>query len=101
MEEEKILAAVFEAIDEVNAVLPPEGQIVKDRATVLFGEGGTLDSLGLVKMIVAVEGKLQEHFGTVVTLANERAMAREENPFRSVGSLAEYAAEVLKEEARA
>ena len=101
MDQDKIQAAVFEAIDEVNEILPPEQQLNKSTDTVLFGQEGALDSLGLVKMIVATEGKIQEYFDMPVTLANERAMSMKNNPFRSVASLIEYTTELLKEEINA
>ena len=73
----------------------------KKEETVLFGQEGKLDSLGLVKMIVATEEKLLEHFDMPVTLANERAMSMKKNPFRSVKSLIEYTTDLLREEANA
>ena len=95
MDQEKIQTTIFEAIDEVNELLSSEQQIVKSVDTVLFGEEGALDSLGLVKVIVAIEAKVQEHFDVPITLANEKAMSMKNNPFRTVGSLIAFTSELL------
>jgi acyl carrier protein len=59
-------------------------------ATVLFGPRGALDSLGLVSLLVLVEEKLADELGVSLTLADERAMAQESSPFRTVATLAAY-----------
>ena len=65
------------------------------RDTRLFGERGIFDSLGLVSLIVGVEEGLWDQFGKEVSLADERALSRKRSPFRSIGTLAEYAHELL------
>ncbi len=96
---EKVLQAIFDAMDEVNEQRPEDQRLEKSADTVLFGESGTLDSLGLVNLIVGVEQRLEEDFGASVTLADEKAMSLKNSPFRSVKTLAEYAATLLSEEA--
>ena len=98
MDNEKVKALVYNAIDEVNELLESEQQITKSDETVLFGEEGVLDSLGLVKLIVAVEGKVQEEFDVPVTLANEKAMSMKNNPFQTVGALTAFTTSLLEEE---
>lgn len=66
--------------------------------TVLFGPNGYVDSLGLVTLVAAVEREIEDRFDAFVILADERAMSREKSPFRTVGALAEYAAERIQEE---
>jgi len=96
---EKVIQAIFDAIDELNEQRPEGKQLEKSADTVLFGESGMLDSLGLVNLIVVVEQKLDEDFGVSVTLADEKAMSQKSSPFRSVKTLAEYAATLISEEA--
>lgn len=96
---EKVLQAIFDAMDEVNEQRPEDQRLEKSADTVLFGESGMLDSLGLVNLIVGVEQRLEEDFGASVTLADEKAMSLKNSPFRSVKTLAEYAATLLSEEA--
>ncbi len=60
-------------------------------STPLMGKSSGLDSLGLVNLIVDVEGRLLDDFDVEITLADERAMSQKHSPFRTVGSLAAYA----------
>ena len=96
---EKVLQAVFEAIDEINEQRPEKEPLIKSADTVLFGESGTLDSLELVNLIVTVEQCLEDAFGASLALADEKAMSMKNSPFRSVKTLAEYAASLMAEDA--
>ena len=95
---EKVLQAIFDAIDEINEQRPEEQRLEKSADTVLFGESGTLDSLGLVNFIVAVEQRLEDVFGASLALADEKAMSLKNSPFRSVKTLAEYASSLMGED---
>ena len=65
--------------------------------SILFGPGGVLDSLGLVSLVLGLEEALDDQYGVLVTLADERAMSQHRSPFRSVQALADYAAELIRE----
>lgn len=93
----QVISAIFSAIDEVNAVAESEKIVKKAKDTVLFGEGGHLDSLGLVGFLVAVEQQVEETCGKAITLADEKAMSQKRSPFRTVGTLAEYINSLLDE----
>jgi acyl carrier protein len=86
---------LFESIHELNQELPENKRIESDRNTLLFGEKGGLDSLGLVGLIVAVEQKLHAEFAISVVLADEKAMSQRNSPFRTVDSLAKYIVNLL------
>jgi acyl carrier protein len=60
----------------------------------LLGPGSTLDSMGLVTLIVDVEQRLADEYDVSVTLASENAMSRRQSPFRTVGALADYISEL-------
>ena len=85
-----VYRAIYAAIDDTNASLPPEGQLGKTPETMLFGDGSSLSSLALVNLIVAVEEGVEQEFGVAITIADERAMSSRQSPFRTVRSLAEY-----------
>ena len=87
--------AVLEAIAEFNQAEGTSVPVAAD--TVLMGEGGALDSLGLVRLVMAVEQKLEDAFGVPVSLTDEKAMSQRNSPFRSVAALTEYAASLLSE----
>ena len=69
-----------------------------DDSTRLIGKKGILDSLGLVALIVSIEQKLLDDHGIVATIADERALSMEKSPFKTVGSLSEYIALLIKEQ---
>lgn len=96
----KVVNMIFSAVDEINQQLAKEQKLEKSIGTVLFGESGKLDSLGLVNLIVSTEQKIEEEFGVVITLADERAMSQKNSPFRTIGTLADYISLLLKENAK-
>ena len=87
---ERILACIYDAIDDVNDRQPDDGKLDKSPETRLFGRHSKLDSLGLVNLIVAVEENLRDELGVSFTLADERAMSQQRSPFISVRALADY-----------
>lgn len=56
--------------------------------TPLYGGDSGIDSLSLVRLIVALEGAAQRQAGRRITLADEKAMSMRSSPFRTAGSLA-------------
>lgn len=95
---EKVLELIYEAIDELNETEPEDRWLAKDRATPLYGDQSLLDSLGLIKLIVAVEGRVAEAFDVPVTIANEKALSQRNSPFKSVNTLADYVVQLLEEQ---
>ncbi len=65
--------------------------------SVLYGEDGVLDSMGLVTLIVAVEQEIEDRFDSSVALADEKALSQSNSPYRTVTTLATYAADQLSE----
>lgn len=97
MNQQNVLAAVLEAVTELNEQLDPEHKLEPNAETRLLGRSSKLDSFGLVNLIILVEEKLNDKFDRSITLADERAMSQEHSPFRSVQSLADYAYNLLSE----
>ena len=89
--DERILNIVFKALDELNE------QLTKSTKTVLFGNNGQLDSLGLVSLLVIIEQNIEDEFDVSITIADERAMSQKHSPFRTIGTLADYIDMLLKE----
>jgi len=98
MEMTDILNKVMEAVEELNLQLEEHQQIAVAPDTVLFGKGGKLDSLGLVNLIVILEGILQDAYNLEIALADERAVSQKNSPFRTVQSLADYIFTLAKEQ---
>ena len=78
-------------------LLASQGTAVEalDSTTVLFGREGYLDSLGLVSLVVSTEQALQDELNLTVSLADDKALSQRQSPFRTVGSLADYAVSSL------
>ena len=76
-------------------MLDPASRIPHDPEALLVGEGGRLDSLGLINLMVAVEERLEREHGVVVTLADEEAFSATESPFRTVATLRAHVARRL------
>jgi acyl carrier protein len=92
-----VLASLKDVLATSDDGVSDDAQLGED--TRLIGRAGVLDSMGLVTLIVDVEQRLEEEYDTVVVLADERALSQTRSPFRSVGSLADYICQLVKEEA--
>jgi acyl carrier protein len=95
---EKIEAAVFEAINEMNGRLPKGITIDKAFDAPLYGKTGKLESLDFVEFIVEVESKIQTAFGIYFVLTDEDLLSKESSPFITVGSLIEHLENVVNEQ---
>jgi acyl carrier protein len=98
--EERVLRAVFSAIDQVNVQLPREQRLEKSIRSGLLDGAGNLDSLGMVNLIVAAEQNIEEEFGTPISLLNEEAFSENDGPFRNVDTLVRHIARLLEEKER-
>lgn len=85
-----LILGVLRELDQ-QGVVDLDG-VEPDAETELFGEAGILDSVGLVSLVVAVEERLADELGIDVPLADERALSQRHSPYRTVSSLAAYAA---------
>lgn len=93
----RLTAALFSAIDQANALFPPDKQVERSLDAGLYGgTAGVLDSIQLVSLIVAVEENIQEAFGVAVQLSTAKAFSQKNSPFRTVRSLAEFAQSLVR-----
>lgn len=88
---EAITHLIFNAIDQVNELLPSERCLEKTPETILSNksEQSSLDSLGMVNFIVALEQLISEEMGVSVSLADDLIISEEQNPFQTVSILAD------------
>src|SRR5262249_7834887 len=94
---ESIFAAIYRAVDCINAELPPDRQLSKPPGARLLGPKSVLDSLHLVSFLITVEREVEDTIGVALTLANERALSMKESPFRTIESLASYIKVLINE----
>jgi acyl carrier protein len=90
MERQKILAAIYDAIDEINELLEEEQKLEKSVDTALFDKSGKLDSLGLVNFVVAAEENIHKELGIFLNLSDAIVAQQENSPFRTVGTLVNF-----------
>ena len=95
---DRIKLVIMNSIEEINRQLENEDQLEKSPNTILFGNGGVLDSLGLVNFIVIVEQNIENEFDATITLADERAMSQKHSPFMTIESLEDYIEILLEKE---
>jgi acyl carrier protein len=69
--EEEVQSVLNGAIDRVNELLPTGEPLSKEKDTVLLGQGGKLDSMGFVNLVVAIEEELENQLGVRATLVDE------------------------------
>lgn len=62
----------------------------------LLGKGALVDSIGLVTVIMEFEQRLSDA-GVSVTLVSEKAMSAGRSPFRTLGTLAQFACDLAAE----
>ena len=94
-DKDKILKSLYSAVEEVNDILPEEQELSNSPETALYGQESKLDSVNLVQFIVTAEQKIEDDFGVSITLASEKAFSMKNSPFRSIGTLADFAEAAL------
>lgn len=98
---ETALEAIQAAVAEINLSRGPEDQLSTDPEAVLYGSDSTLDSLGLVNVVMTAEAHIGDNTGLDIMLASEAAMSRKRSPYRSLQALADYAVEVATADVQA
>jgi hypothetical protein len=91
MDQQAARALVYQAIDVVNQQLPPAKRLRKSPDTIIVGAGGSLDSLGVVNFVIALEEKVSDATGAAVQLLEDNMIA-DGGPFNTVDSLARHIA---------
>ena len=95
MDRHAVLGEIYSAIRRANELREADAHIACAEDTVLFGAAGSLDSLGLVALLIDVEEAVSDRAGTPTPLTDEHALSQRRNPFRTVGSLADFVVERL------
>lgn len=93
---EQIFKIIESVIAELNEELDYDSLRNVNEQTILFGGDDGVDSLSLVFIVSNVERGMYEQLDASVSLANEKAMSMRNSPYRSVGSLLDYAMQCLE-----
>tara|TARA_Y100001935_G_C16984700_1_gene350521 strand:- start:196 stop:483 length:288 start_codon:yes stop_codon:yes gene_type:complete len=92
---EKIQNIIFECLKEYAKNSPSEIKISDASNTAIFGSESSLDSLGLVTLLVEIEQNVEDKFGVEITIADEKAMSMKNSPFMNVETLSNYINELI------
>jgi len=93
----ELVALLVAATNDVLDTIGGEAHAPLDETSRLFGEGGLLDSMGLVTLVIDVEQRLHKRYALALHLADERAMSRRSSPFRRIDTLADYILTLISE----
>jgi hypothetical protein len=94
--DDAIREVVLNAMRNANEARDAASQLAIAVEAPIFGPDSTLDSLGLVGLLLDIEEGLQE-IGCDVVLSDERAVSQKRSPFRSVQSLVSYVGTLARE----
>jgi hypothetical protein len=89
------LGIVYDALDVVNGTRAEDEQLRKTPDVPLAGDGGTLDSLALVTLVLAVERGAAAVAGTGVSLLDENQVDPLMSAYRTPSSIASLLVERL------
>ena len=89
---DEIVQTIYVCMEELNHQLPADGRLLLSPKTILVGDGGALDSLGLITLLVNIEQVLLEKQGlTVALLDTLMAEHAGTHPLHTVSTLAAWA----------
>lgn len=90
---EEVAVVVRAAIEQINETLPAKRAVGSAADTVLLGDGGSLDSMGLVLLIAAIEELVEQTWQTRICLMD--IVIDETRIPRTVGDLTRCTAELV------
>ncbi|MGI9039070.1 MAG: hypothetical protein ACR2GQ_09425 [Gemmatimonadota bacterium] len=85
---DRVLAALWRAIDEVNLQLAPADRLSPVETEKVLADGTKLDSLGFVSLVVAIEQAVEQEFGNSYSLLGQHEPSPENPVYADLGSLA-------------
>ncbi len=98
LDNDSVESVIFKALESLNEEQEADEKVDIRPDTQLFGVDAEIDSLSLVSVIVDVETEITSVFGVDISLTDDRAMTREETPFKSVETLKAYILEIAAEQ---
>jgi acyl carrier protein len=102
MNKNKMISEIIQSAIQTQIPLLPEPiDLSQGEATQLFGEGGVLDSMGLVTLVLTIEEMIEDEMGVAITIVSEKAMSARRSPFATIGSLVEFIDSLIQEKQHA
>ena len=94
---EQIFKIIESAVNDINEELDYDSLRNVTDDTPLFGGDEGIDSLSLVLVVTNVESEIFNELDKSISLANEKAMSMRNSPYRTVGTLADYAIQCMED----
>jgi acyl carrier protein len=85
---EELIDIIYQSLNRLNEQLPDGNQIQKSMDATLVGEGGGLDSLGLVNFVALVEEECANKYGTAISLTDPAP--QQDDRFANVGKFVDF-----------
>lgn len=95
MDSAAILEVIYSAIDSVNELRQADSLVPKTPDVVLAGEGGLLDSLALITLILAVERRVADVTGREINLMDGDQFDPQFRQFATPTAFAQFVQEKL------
>lgn len=93
---DRVHAAILRAVRDSNQQLPKEKQIPESPDAVILGESSSLDSLGLITLLVAVEQEIDGEFGEEISLVDDVSeLSEDDDRFTTISNLATHISKLL------
>ena len=83
----EVEALIIESVRLLAEDFDIEGLKQAGKETSLYGNEGSLDSMGLVNLIADVEDAIHSKYDLSVALVDEKAVSSRNSPFLNVGTL--------------
>ena len=101
-EKDEIIKVIYVSMRELNYQLPQERKLIEALDTILVGEGGVLDSLGLITLLVNIEQALSKKCYLAVALVDVLMAEHEgEHPFHDVTALTNWVVQAQSDSRKA
>jgi len=94
LSKEEIIDLIFRCVEELNRQLPEESKLILEESTAIAGENSPLDSLGLVTLMICIEGNLVP-LGVSINILDK--LTESSNfPFVTIGEMSLWLLDQLK-----
>jgi hypothetical protein len=87
---EKFLELIYSSIKEVNKQQPPGNQLKLDKNELLISDKSSIDSLGLITLLINIEDKINTDYKKKINLVDEKLISEIDTPFKTLDSLATW-----------
>lgn len=96
LSDEEIRALILEVLHDLNLARDDDQQLQVNPEAPIFGSESPLESLELVALAMDLEDAFAER-GFDISLSDEKAISRQQSPFRDVSSLVAYLRDLISE----